>query len=27
VVQSCTVSAIEKRSPNFSVLALSAVKP
>jgi ArsR family transcriptional regulator len=26
-VQSCTVSAIEKRSPNFSVLALSAVRP
>lgn len=27
VVQSCTVSAVEKRTPNFSVLSLSAVKP
>ena len=26
-VQSCTVSAIEKRAPNFSVLFLSAIKP
>jgi ArsR family transcriptional regulator len=26
-VQSCTVSAIEKRTPNFSVLSLSARKP
>jgi ArsR family transcriptional regulator len=26
-VQNCTVSAIEKRAPNFSVLFLSAVKP
>ena len=26
-VQACTVSAIEKRTPNFSVLALSAVRP
>lgn len=26
-VQACTVSAIEKRTPNFSVLALSATKP
>lgn len=26
-VQACTVSAVEKRTPNFSVLALSAVKP
>jgi len=26
-VQNCTVSAIEKRAPNFSVLSLSAVKP
>lgn len=26
-VQACTVSAIEKRTPNFSVLSLSAVKP
>lgn len=26
-VRSCTVSAIEKRVPNFSVLSLSAVKP
>jgi len=26
-VQSCTVSAVEKRSPNFSVLSLSSVKP
>jgi len=26
-VQSCTVSAIEKRAPNFSVLSLSAKKP
>lgn len=26
-VRSCTVSAIEKRTPNFSVLALMAVKP
>ena len=26
-VQACTVSAIEKRIPNFSVLALSATKP
>jgi ArsR family transcriptional regulator len=25
-VRACTVSAVEKRSPNFSVLALSAVK-
>jgi ArsR family transcriptional regulator len=25
-VRSCTVSAIEKRTPNFSVLSLSAVK-
>ena len=25
-VQHCTVSAIEKRAPNFSVLALSARK-
>ena len=25
-VQACTVSAIEKRTPNFSVLALSATK-
>ena len=27
VVQTCTVSAIEKRAPNFSVLSLSAVHP
>ena len=26
-VKSCTVSAIEKRTPNFSVLSLSAAKP
>ena len=26
-VRACTVSAIEKRTPNFSVLALSATKP
>lgn len=26
-LQACTVSAIEKRTPNFSVLALSATKP
>jgi len=26
-VQNCTVSAIEKRAPNFSVLSLSATKP
>jgi ubiquinone/menaquinone biosynthesis C-methylase UbiE/DNA-binding transcriptional ArsR family regulator len=26
-VRACTVSAIEKRTPNFSVLSLSAVKP
>lgn len=26
-VKACTVSAIEKRTPNFSVLSLSAVKP
>ncbi len=26
-VQSCTVSTIEKRTPNFSVICLSAVKP
>jgi ArsR family transcriptional regulator len=26
-VQSCTVSVIEKRVPNFSVLSLSAKKP
>jgi ArsR family transcriptional regulator len=26
-VQTCAVSAIEKRSPNYSVLSLSAVKP
>jgi ArsR family transcriptional regulator len=26
-VQSCSVSAIEKRTPNYSVLSLSAVKP
>ena len=26
-VQACTVSAIEKRAPNFSILSLSAVKP
>ncbi|MBT8039398.1 MAG: metalloregulator ArsR/SmtB family transcription factor [Xanthomonadales bacterium] len=26
-VLACTVSAVEKRSPNFSVLAISAVKP
>jgi len=26
-VRTCTVSAIEKRTPNFSVLSLSAVKP
>jgi ArsR family transcriptional regulator len=26
-VQTCTVSAIEKRTPNYSVLSLSAVKP
>jgi ArsR family transcriptional regulator len=26
-VQACTVSAVEKRTPNFSVLALSARKP
>ena len=26
-VAACTVSAVEKRAPNFSVLALSAVKP
>lgn len=26
-VQSCTISAVEKRSPNFSVLSLSAIKP
>jgi ArsR family transcriptional regulator len=26
-VQNCTVSAIEKRAPNFSVLFLSAKKP
>jgi ArsR family transcriptional regulator len=26
-VQSCTVSTIEKRTPNFSVLYLSAIKP
>jgi hypothetical protein len=26
-VRDCTVSAIEKRVPNFSVLSLSAVKP
>jgi len=26
-VQACTVSAVEKRTPNFSVLSLSAVKP
>ena len=26
-VQTCTVSAIEKRTPNFSVLSLSATKP
>lgn len=26
-VQACTVSATERRTPNFSVLALSAVKP
>lgn len=26
-VQSCSISAIEKRTPNFSVLSLSAVKP
>lgn len=27
LVQSCSISAIEKRTPNFSVLALSARKP
>jgi ArsR family transcriptional regulator len=26
-VQSCSISAIEKRTPNFSVLSLSASKP
>ena len=26
-VQSCSISAIEKRTPNFSVLSLSAIKP
>ena len=26
-VQACTVSAIEKRTPNFSVLSLSAIRP
>jgi hypothetical protein len=26
-VLACTVSAVEKRTPNFSVLALCAVKP
>ncbi len=26
-VQSCSISAIEKRTPNFSVLSLSATKP
>jgi ArsR family transcriptional regulator len=26
-VQACTVSAIEKRTPNFSVLSLSATRP
>ena len=26
-VQACTVSAIEKRAPNFSILSLSAIKP
>jgi ubiquinone/menaquinone biosynthesis C-methylase UbiE/DNA-binding transcriptional ArsR family regulator len=26
-VKTCTVSAIEKRTPNFSVLSLSAIKP
>lgn len=26
-VQACTVSAVEKRTPNFSVLALSAARP
>ena len=26
-VQSCSVSAIEKRAPNFSVLSLSAIRP
>jgi len=26
-LQACTVSAVEKRTPNFSVLALSATKP
>lgn len=26
-VQACTVSAVEKRTPNFSVLALAATKP
>jgi ArsR family transcriptional regulator len=26
-LQACTVSAVEKRTPNFSVLALSALKP
>jgi ubiquinone/menaquinone biosynthesis C-methylase UbiE len=27
VVQTCTVSAVEKRTPNFAVLSLSACKP
>ena len=26
VVKTCTVSAIEKRTPNFSILSLSAIK-
>lgn len=26
-LQACTVSAVEKRTPNFSVLALSAIRP